>query len=73
MTMNELEQKKYWTLDELAHYTGYTKSYIYKLTHRNEIPYYKLLGKLMFAREDIYKLLQENRVKSTAELEQEIL
>ena len=33
------------TLEEVAKYTNYSKSYIYKLTSRREIPCYKPNGK----------------------------
>ena len=65
----KLEGKTYWTLSELCAYTGYTKSYIYKLTSSNAISYNKLRGKNMFRKEDIFNLFQKGRVKSNEELE----
>ena len=70
--MKELEMKKYWTIEEFAQYTGYTKSYIYKLTCKNQIPYHKFLGKTMFAREDIFKMIQDGHVKSYDQLEESL-
>ena len=54
-----LEGKTYWTLSELCAYTGYTKSYIYKLTSSNVLSYNKPLGKTMFFKEDIIGLYEE--------------
>ena len=65
----KLEGKTYWTLPELCAYTGYTKSYIYKLTSSNVLSYNKPLGKIMFRKEDIFNLFQKGRVKSDEELE----
>jgi excisionase family DNA binding protein len=67
-----IEQKTFWTIEELCAYTGYTRSYIYKLTHNNTLPYYKMLGKLMFSREDIFRIIQEGLVKSNDQLEKEV-
>ena len=46
------------TLEEVAKYTNYSKSYIYKLTSRREIPCYKPNGKqLYFKRTEIEEWL----------------
>lgn len=37
--------KEVLTSDEVARYMGISKSYLYKLTMRNEIPHYKPMGK----------------------------
>lgn len=71
--MQELENKSYWSLEEFANYTGYSKNYAYKLISRNQIPYYKFIGKVMFARDDVFRLIQNGLVKSNDQLEQEIL
>lgn len=60
------------TVDELVNYSGYSRSYIYKLVHRNVIPYYKPGGKnLFFKREEIDKWLLQNKSKSNSEIEME--
>lgn len=41
-------QKEMMTLDDVATYTELSKSTIYKLTARNEIPHYKPTGKVIF-------------------------
>jgi len=43
-----LSQKPILTFDEAATYTGFSKSYLYKLTYRQQIPHYKPTGKLIF-------------------------
>ena len=43
-----LSKKNVLNINELAGYTGYSKSYIYKLTSRNAIPYFKPSGKSVF-------------------------
>ena len=61
------------TLEEVAKYTNYSKSYIYKLTSRREIPCYKPNGKqLYFKRTEIEEWLLTNRNKTNQEIEREI-
>ena len=72
-SFSELEKKSYWTLSELCAYTGYTESYIYKLTSGNVLPYYKLLGKNMFKSHEIFQLLEQGQIKSNAQLEEIIV
>jgi prophage regulatory protein len=43
-----LSKKNVLNINELSNYTGYSKSYIYKLTSRNAIPYFKPSGKAVF-------------------------
>ena len=43
-----LSKKNVLNINELSDYTGYSKSYIYKLTSRNAIPYFKPSGKAIF-------------------------
>lgn len=63
--------KRVLTVDELASYLGMKKSYIYKLVHKNEIPYSKPLGKMLFfEKEKIDKWILQNAVKSTQEIEE---
>ena len=61
------------TLEEVAKYTNYSKSYIYKLTSRREIPCYKPNGKqLYFKRTEIEELLLSNRKMTNKEIESEV-
>lgn len=55
--LNEIKQllisnKKILTLNELVTYTGYKKSYIYRLTHSNKIPYSRPSGGMIFFDKD---------------------
>ena len=67
------EAKTILTLEEVAKYTNYSKSYIYKLTSKGDIPYYKPNGKqLYFKRTEIDEWLLTNRNKTNQEIEREI-
>lgn len=62
------------TVDDLIDYSGYSRSYIYKLVHRKEIPFYKPGGKnLFFKREEINEWLLQNKSKSESEIEAEAI
>lgn len=58
------------SIDEAIKYTGLKRSYLYKLVHNNEIPYYKTAGGklLRFKRAELDKWLTAVRVPSNAEL-----
>lgn len=61
-------------VEELADYTGFKKSYIYKLVHQNLIPYSKPNGKvLFFERQRIDNWLMSNSTKSESEIAREAL
>ncbi|QIY83030.1 helix-turn-helix domain-containing protein [Chryseobacterium sp. NEB161] len=61
-------------VEELAEYTGFKKSYIYKLVHENLIPFSKPNGKvLFFERKKIDEFLLQNASKSKDEISKEAL
>ena len=63
--------KEVLTSDEAARYMGISKSYLYKLTMRGEIPHFKLMGKMCyFNRVELEQWLQRNRVATSEEIEQ---
>lgn len=63
--------KEVLTSDEVADYMGISKSYLYKLTMRKEIPHYKPMGKVCyFNRKEVEQWLQANRVATSTEIEQ---
>ncbi len=65
-------QKPVLTFEEGCEFTGLSKSYMYKLTHRNKIPYFKPHGKnIYFSREELEKWLLKNPVKTAEAIEQE--
>ena len=47
-SIQEISYKAFLTLEEAATFTGISKSYLYKLTHRGSIPFSKPQGKLIF-------------------------
>lgn len=66
--------KEILNVEELSDYTGFKKSYIYKLVHENLIPFSKPNGKtLFFDRKKIDEWLLSNSSKSTDELKAEAL
>ena len=61
--------KEVLTSDEAAKYMGISKSYLYKLTMRQQIPHSKPLGKMCyFNRLELERWLQTNRVATSDEL-----
>ena len=64
--------KEVLTSEEVAAYMGISKSYLYKLTMRHEIPHYKPMGKICyFNRKEVEQWLQSNRVATDDELNQQ--
>lgn len=62
--------KEVLTFDEVANYTGLSKSYLYKLTSTGQIAHFKPKGKMLyFNKIDVDAFLQQNRVSSNTELE----
>lgn len=60
------------TFDEVATYTGLSKSYLYKLTSGNQIPHYKPNGKnVYFNKAEIDTWLLRNEVKTNDVIEKE--
>lgn len=56
-------------IETLSKYLGVSKSYIYKMTHRNLIAYSKPGGKrIFFRKDDVDNFLKTNKVKSKSEL-----
>ena len=56
-------------LEEAAKYMGISMSYLYKLTMRQQIPFYKPMGKMCyFNRHELEEWLQSNRVSSSDEI-----
>ncbi|ELL8240869.1 TPA: helix-turn-helix domain-containing protein [Aeromonas dhakensis] len=54
--------KEVMTINECAQYTGLSVSYLYKLTHRKLIPFFKPMGKrVYFKRTEIDQWLLRNK------------
>ena len=61
--------KEVLTSEEVARYMGVSRSYLYKLTMRREIPHYNPRGKICyFNRQEVEQWLQSNRVATDTEL-----
>lgn len=64
--------KEVLTSDEAAKYMGISKSYLYKLTMRQQIPHYKPMGKMCyFNRIELEQWLQSNRLSTDTEINQQ--
>lgn len=78
--LNQLEvlivstAKQILTVEDLINYTGFSRSYIYKLVHKNVISYYKPNGKtLFFQKNEIDEWLLQNKSNSISQLEQKAI
>lgn len=78
--LNRLERlivdstKEIFNVDDLINYTGFTRSHIYKLVHKNVIPYSKPNGKfLFFLKSEIDEWLLQNKSQSVSQIEQQAL
>ncbi len=66
--------KEILNVEELSDYTGFKKSYIYKLVHSNSIAFSKPNGKvLFFERKKIDEWLLRNSHKSHEEIQQDAI
>jgi len=65
-----LSQKTVLNFEEVAAYTGLSKSYLYKLTSSGGIPCFKPQGKhIYFNKQEIDKWLMQNRKATNLELD----
>lgn len=65
--------KQVLTFEEFCEYAGISKSYGYKISSSNQIPFYRPNGKLIYiARADADIWLLQNRVKSVSEIKEEL-
>lgn len=67
-----LSTKKVLTLDEFCSYTGFKKSYVYKLTSNRQVPYSSKNGKSLFFEKDLIdNWLLDNPIKTSSQLQKE--
>ena len=67
-----LQKKKVLNFDEAVTLTGYSKSYLYRLTSSNSIPHYKPSGKVIFFdREELESYLLSHKSNSLEELDKQ--
>jgi len=70
LSEQELLRKEILNLAETAQYLGITRSYLYKLTSKNKLPFYRPMGKLIyFKRAELDSWLTRNRLKSEDEIQ----
>lgn len=66
--------KQIFTVDDVVNYTGFSKSYVYKLVHNNILPYSKPNNRtLFFTKTEIDEWLMKNKSKSISQIEQEAM
>ncbi len=70
-----LLQKNVLNISEICSYTGFERSYIYKLTSQKKIPHFKSAGgkTIFFKRDEIDEWLTQNRIKTNDQINQEAL
>lgn len=70
--MDDIRKKEVWTIQDVASYTGLSKSTIYKLTANKKIPHSKPSGKVIyFKKDDVINFLLSNPIATSADLEQQ--
>jgi len=70
---NQLNQKKVLTLEEFCIYTGYSESTAYKLSSKRKVPHSKLGRTLFFDREKIEIWLLQNSIKTTEQIQEDLI
>jgi excisionase family DNA binding protein len=64
--------KQIFTVDDVVNYTGFSKSYVYKLVHMNILPYSKPNNRtLFFTKSEIDEWLLQNKSKSISQIQNE--
>lgn len=59
------------TLEEAAIFMGISKSSLYKMTHKHELPFYRPNGKLIyFEKSELVKWMRQNRSMSEEEIKE---
>ena len=67
-----LAAKSVLNVEEAAMYLGMSPSYVYKLTMRNQIPYYKPNGKVVyFKKDELEAWMTQNRVATAEETKEQ--
>ena len=65
--------KSHLNFHEACDYLGLSESYLYKLTHKKQIPHYKMPTgkKLVFSKQELDEWLLSNPVKTESDIDQE--
>lgn len=76
--LNKLERlildstKEILNIEDVINLTGYKRSYVYKLVHKNILPFSKPNGKaLFFEKSEIHSWMLQNKSKSISQIEEE--
>lgn len=65
------DAKQVLTLEEAALFMGISKSSLYKMTHKHELPFFRPNGKLIyFEKAELLKWMRQNRTLSDEETRQ---
>lgn len=71
---NQIPQKEVLNFGEACELLNLSASYLYKLTHKQQIPHFKPLGKkVYFKRSELEAWLFKNRIKTVDEIEQKAI
>ena len=66
-----LENKEVLNLEEASLFLGISKSSLYKMTHKHELPFYRPNGKLIyFEKTELLKWMRQCRVKADSEIKE---
>ncbi|SHE95136.1 DNA binding domain-containing protein, excisionase family [Bacteroides luti] len=66
-----LSVKNVLNIEDVSLLTGLSKGFLYKMTCRNEIPFYKPNNKnIFFDRADVESWMKRNKIASTEEIDQ---
>ena len=65
------DAKEALTLEEAALFMGISKSTLYKMTHKHELPFYRPNGKLIyFEKSELLKWMRQSRTMSETETQE---
>lgn len=66
---HQTEEKEILTMEEAAEFLGLSRSYLYKVTKAELIPYYKPLGKIIYFEKSVLKdWIRSHKGKSKADV-----
>ena len=69
ISITEIQQKNVLNFSEAVQFTGFSQSYLYKLTSKEIIPHSKPTGKfIFFSRQDLENWLLGNKRKSNEQI-----
>lgn len=70
--MNKTIEKHYLTVKEASKYLSLSEGYIYKLTYKKTLPFYKVMGKVLLSVKDLEAFMQQFRNSSIEEIDENI-